>query len=336
MALSGGVDSAVSAALLKSQGFQVAAVTMDLFFPGSSSAIDAAHDIAARLGIPHYVAGFRDVFEEHVIKYFCCEYEHGSTPNPCIVCNKCIKFGALLDFIQGIGAEMLATGHYARIDHTNGKYRLLKGADSFKDQSYFLYSLNQEVLSRTVFPVGQFTKAQVKNLAREYQLPVVTEDESNDICFLQGRDYREFLGLYIESKPGRIVDTEGRQLGTHAGLHNFTIGQRHGLNLGGPEKLYVTGLDINTNSVIAGPEIDLYKTRLKAGNVCWIHGGFPDEQTPVSARIRYRSPSVPVSITQARGHIEVGFFSPVKSVTPGQSIVFYSGDEVLGGGIILP
>ncbi len=334
VALSGGVDSAVAAALLKEQGYQVAGLTMHLYASGSKPAIDAARNITAKLGIPHYVLSLSDEFEQSVISPFCYEYRQGRTPNPCVICNRNLKFGLLLDYARKSGAKYLATGHYAQIEKGEKGYRLLKSRDNFKDQSYFLYTLNQEKLSQCLFPVGHLEKGEVTRLAEYFKLPVSTNSESQDICFLKDRDYRKFLKQRLAPNPGPILNQAREWIANHEGIYNYTIGQRHGLNLGGPDKLYVIRLDYPGNTVVVGPESELLYRHLKASGLSWISGSFPAEKENITAKIRCRAPEIKVQITQQDSYADVYFSRTVKSVAPGQSIVFYCGDEVLGGGII--
>jgi len=334
IAISGGVDSAVAAAILKEQGYNVMGITMHLFASGPVSDIDRAHEVTARLGIPHYIVDLRKPFSRRVIGTFCRQYEAGKTPNPCIICNRDIKFGLLLEHALGLGADYLATGHYARIDATSPRARLLKGVDPVKDQSYFLYTLKSRVLSHCLFPVGALTKKQVVEMSDSFALPVDKNTESADVCFLSGANYRRFLEGRISSKPGIIVDSQGRQVGTHAGLGAYTIGQRHGLNLSAPHKLYVTGIDAVRNLISVEGEKELYRDFLTVEDVSWVAGRRPGTLSGITARIRYRSREIPVNLQPDGDLIKVYFEIPARSVTPGQSVVFYQGDRVLGGGII--
>jgi len=336
IAISGGVDSAVAAAILKDQGYNVLGITMYLFPSGPVSDIDRAHEITARLGIPHYIVDLHEPFTRQVIDNFYRQYEAGETPNPCILCNRDIKFGLLFEHALSLGADYLATGHYARIDTTSRRARLLKGIDPAKDQSYFLYTLKSRVLSRCLFPVGALTKKQVIEMSDYFALPVEKNTESADICFLSGSNYRRFLEGRISSKPGKIVDSLGRLVGTHEGLGAYTIGQRHGLNLSLPHKLYVTGIDAARNRISVGTEPELYRDCLTAAQVSWVAGRLPGVLSGITARIRYRSAEIPVSLQPDGDLIRVYFEKPAKSPTPGQSIVFYQGERVLGGGIIRP
>ncbi|MDD2471686.1 MAG: tRNA 2-thiouridine(34) synthase MnmA [Dehalococcoidales bacterium] len=334
VALSGGMDSAVCAALLLKKGYQVLGVTMHLTRSAATSPVDRAHSIAARLGIPHYVVDFSSEFEDKVIDPFCLQYSSGETPNPCVACNRDLKFGLLLDHIKKLGARFLATGHYARIYGNGSEYHLCKAYDTFKDQTYFLYTLKPDILPSVLFPIGGLLKQEVAKLADDYSLPVSVDDESHDICFMGGANYRSALGSRISTPPGKVYDISGKEAGTHSGISNYTIGQRHGLNLGQPERLYVIRIDRDTNSIIVGPESCLEKKSLIAGSINWISGSFPGDRLNITAKIRYGSTETPVSLSPCGDNLEVLFSSPVKAVSPGQSIVFYSGDDVLGGGII--
>lgn len=336
IAISGGVDSAVAAVILKQQGYNVLGITMHLFASGPVSDIDRAHEVTSRLGIPHYILDLHEPFTRQVIDKFYRQYEAGRTPNPCIICNRDIKFGLLFEHALTLGADMLATGHYARVDTTSGSTRLLKGADPLKDQSYFLYTLKSRVLSRCLFPVGAMTKKQVVESSDYFGLPVEKNTESADVCFLTGSDYRHFLHGRISSVPGEIVDSQGRRVGTHTGLAAYTIGQRHGLNLSSPHKLYVTGIDAARNSITVGTEPELYRDSLIAGQVTWVAGRLPATLSGITARIRYRAAEIPVRLEPDTDSVRVYFEKPVRSITPGQSVVFYRGDQVLGGGIIQP
>jgi tRNA-specific 2-thiouridylase len=333
IAMSGGVDSSTSAAILKERGYDVFGVTMRLSAGDSGEAAESARAVARLLGIPHHVLDFREVFTQRIISDFCREYGSGRTPNPCVFCNQYLKFGALLDTVRQMGAECLATGHYARIEH-NGGYRLLKGIDNAKDQSYFLYRLVQDQLKYVIFPVGDRHKSEVKKLAVGLGLPSATRKESRDICFLPGDDYRAFLARHTTFEPGDIVDTDGKILGKHSGLALYTVGQRQKLGIYSGHRLYVLKMDAASNRVVVGTEEYLLKDRLVAGNLNWIAGEAPGETFSASARVRYRSPEAPATIHLKDGRAEVHFQQAQRAIAPGQSIVFYRGDGVLGGGII--
>lgn len=343
VAMSGGVDSSLSAALLKEAGYEVIGVTMRIWPDDApdrangccgSDAVASAQQAAYKLGIGHFVMDFREVFFEKVIDDFCREYQRGRTPNPCIRCNRYVKFEALLKKAQELDARYLATGHYARIEKRSGGFHLLKGADPAKDQSYFLYVLGQPELGGLLMPVGDRYKAEVKRRAAEMGLLAAERPESQDICFITDDDYRSFVERHVPAAPGDIVDTQGRILGRHTGLAQFTVGQRHRLGIASVERRYVVRLDAGNNRVVVGGRDELLADRLTATGLTWISGEAPQELDSVFARIRYRSPEVPVSLSISGDRAEVRFQQPQWAVTPGQSIVFYRGDEVLGGGII--
>ena len=333
VAMSGGVDSSTAAAILKEKGYQVFGVTMHLSPNDPGDGIESAGAVASLLGIPHHVIDFRDVFAKRIISGFCREYQRGRTPNPCIFCNQHIKFGALLDAVRQMGAVYLATGHYARIER-DSRYRLLKGVDTAKDQSYFLYRLGQDQLKYLILPVGDKHKSEVKKLAAMLGLPAAERKESQDICFLPGNDYRSFLAQYMTFVPGDIVDTDGNILGRHDGLAGYTIGQRQGLRVSSKQKLYVLKLDMAGNRVLVGTEEHLLKDRLIAGDLSWIAGEAPAANFLAMARVRYRSVEAIATVHLEDNRAKVRFEQPQRAVAPGQSIVFYRGDDVLGGGII--
>jgi len=352
VAMSGGVDSSVAAALLKQQGYEVIGVTMNLACSTKSSdkgccSMSAAQDakkVADQLGIPHYTLNFKDEFQKLVIDNFIEEYKNGRTPNPCIRCNQFIKFDLLMRKAEELGAEFIATGHYARIkplDEGKGEkgvrgYKLLKGKDAKKDQSYVLYRLTQEQLAHTLFPLGEMTKEEVRKKARELKLPVAEKSESQEICFVEDDDYGRFLKEKIPEaiKPGPILDKNGKEVGRHEGILFYTIGQRKGIGAH-KEKKYVIALEIKKNAVIIGEEADLLKEELVAGDLSFISGISPQKNLEISAKIRYNSPGAPAEVvTLSSDKVKVIFKTPQRAVTPGQSVVFYQGEEVLGGGII--
>lgn len=356
VALSGGVDSATAAALLVEQGYEVIGIMMRLWVAGewplenrccSSEAVDDARRVAYLLDIPFYLVNYEQPFRTHVVDYFLEEYARGRTPNPCLACNKFIKFGLLLERALSLDAAYLATGHYCRIARSNGRYRLLRGVDRRKDQSYMLYMLGQKELSRLIFPLGDLTKEQVRSLAAQRGLPVAEKAESQDLCFTPTGDYRSFLQANRPNllAPGPILDLEGNQIGMHKGLAFYTVGQRHGLGLGSsnrrmltgtnPEPLYVIRLDPERKAVIVGPENALWRRELVASQVSFVSGEGPAGSVTVTAKVRYRSPEAPATIEPlGDGRLLVRFQEPQRAITPGQAIVFYQGDEVLGGGII--
>ncbi|MDO8443968.1 MAG: tRNA 2-thiouridine(34) synthase MnmA [bacterium] len=376
--MSGGVDSSVSALLLKQAGYEVVGLFMKLWHDpcGTSQnaccddkALADAHLVAKKIGIPLYEVDARKEFKEEVTDYFIDEYRNIRTPNPCVVCNKKIKFGWLLDFAQKLGCEKLATGHYARViddagnpnieirnpkQIQNSKFKLLKGVDEKKDQSYFLYQLNQDQLSKIIFPVGGMTKPEVRKIAEKNGLPVFEKAESQEVCFVSDNDYRAFLRRYLSEnsfKPGKIVDLKGEVIGEHDGLVNYTVGQRKGITqvkshpstgLGaGKLKVksdttpkYVIGFNLEKNELIVGDDKDLFKKEFEIRDAHW------DDESKVKSeklkvKIRYKAQEVPCSISLIHNSkFLIRLHDKVRATTPGQSAVFYDGDEVIGGGII--
>jgi tRNA-specific 2-thiouridylase len=344
VALSGGVDSSTAALLLQKAGYKVIGLTMRLWSEEeatpvkrhpcpSTSNIHEAELTCQRLGMPFHVVDLENEFKQYVIDYFCNEYARGRTPNPCIACNRHIKFGFLLDQALSLGAGYLATGHYARIDHHNDTYHLLKGADPDKDQSYMLYTLGQDKLSRVLFPLGDYTKQQVRDLARQNGLPAAGKPGSQDICFIAS-DYSVFLSRYFAPTPGEIVNCRGEVLGKHRGTAFYTVGQRHGLGLATAEPLYVTKIEPDRNRLIVGNRRELHATELIATEVSWISGNPPSEPMKVAVKIRYRSPEIAATISPRQDSVKVNFHQPQPAITPGQAVVFYQDNEVLGGGTI--
>lgn len=350
IAMSGGVDSSLAAALLRDDGYDVVGVTMQIW-PSwlgdpagegsccSLSAVEDARRVADRLHIPFYVVNFQDVFQREVIDRFADEYGAGLTPNPCIVCNTVVKYGALLHKAREIGATALATGHYARkgYDSGTGRHLLLRAADTSKDQTYALYGLTQEQLAMALFPLGGLQKAETRRMAAEYGLAVASKPDSQEICFVHG-DYRNFLAEYRPSlrKPGDIVDRSGRQLGRHEGLAFYTVGQRKGLGALESRRMYVVELDAATNRVVVGEDRAVFCRGLLAGNMNWIAIADLSGPLRVEAKIRYTVPPAPANIEpESGGQIRVSFEAPQRAVTPGQAVVFYQGDAVVGGGTIL-
>ncbi|MFH0942351.1 MAG: tRNA 2-thiouridine(34) synthase MnmA [Chloroflexota bacterium] len=345
VAMSGGVDSSVAAAILKESGYQVIGVTMQLWpddrppgeRPGGCCGFDAierARRAAARLGIPHYVMDFRDAFEETVVADFCREYRRGRTPNPCIRCNQYLKFDRLLRKARELDADFLATGHYARIEESSGGYRLLKAADQSKDQGYFLYTLGQAELRHLKFPLGGWLKTAVRARAAQMGLATATAPESQDICFIEDGNYRTFIEKRDSPVLGDIVDTDGNLLGKHRGLAGYTIGQRQGLGLGTGTRLYVIRLDYEANRLVVGPAKQLMSRYLRVSHFSWVSGTPPPGPAQVMARIRYRAAEAEAEMRWDSRHALVIFKEPQKAITPGQAVVFYRGEEVLGGGTI--
>jgi len=337
VAMSGGVDSSVAAALLKEAGHDVTGITMRVT-DDTRAGTDAA-DIAERLGITHRVVDLKDIFRTKIIDYFCGEYGRGRTPNACVACNRYIKFGAMREEAAKTGAEYFATGHYARIEKdSRGKYILKKGRDRNKDQSYFLCQLTQEQLGRTVFPAGEMTKNEVRKKAAELGLPAATRPESQEICFIPDNDHAAFVERYTAetSRPGPIIDLGGRTLGRHRGITSYTIGQRKGLGIAAAEPLYVTAIESASNAVVVGTKEQIYDTELIAGGLNWLASEPPEHPISVKAKIRYRHAEAEATVEPREdGQVYVKFSLPQAAITPGQTVVFYDGDNVLGGGTII-
>ena len=334
VAMSGGVDSSLVAALLLKNRFQVVGITM-LLDDNQISAADAKN-VCDFLGIKHFVADFRQIFRDKVENYFVNEYLRGKTPNPCVQCNKFIKFGALFDFASTLGANFLATGHYARIIFEDNRFKLKKAADFKKDQSYVLYNLTPDKLSRIILPLGDFSKLQTRNLAENLNLPVANKPDSQEICFVPNDDYKKFIlsrNPTAEAlKPGKIVDSNGKILGNHNGVANYTIGQRKGLGIAAPQPLYVTNLDVANKKVVVGNNDNLFSTFLTACDVHWIYK--PILPKNLQAKIRYGAKFADCTVFEEENLLKVEFSEPQRAITSGQSIVFYDKDEVLGGAII--
>jgi len=342
VAMSGGVDSSTVAALLMEQGYRVEGLIMSLWREPSAAEKDResiahARTVCDYLNIPLHVLDLRQPFLDRVVDYFIEEYTHARTPNPCLRCNRILKFGVLIPYARQQGADYLATGHYVRIRETDGTWHLLRGVDRRKDQSYVLYALQQEQLRSLLFPLGEMTKEQVRAYASQRGLPVADRPESQDVCFLQDNDYRRFLRERAPEtiRPGPILDAQGNRLGTHHGLPYYTVGQRGGLGIAAPRALYVLELDIARNALIVGYAEELGHDALLADEMSYVAGeGLPDD-TPVEAKIRYRAALVPARVFALPGRqARVVFDRPLRDITPGQAVVLYRGDEVLGGGII--
>lgn len=348
VAMSGGVDSSVAAALLKEQGFDVVGVSMQLS-PTPAAAVAAgqgccsledfrdARRVAERLDIPHYVWNLTDAFRSRVSDVFAAEYLRGRTPNPCVLCNRDLKFDVLRKRAGTLGADLVATGHYARVVREAGRWRLLRACDERKDQSYFLFSLTQDELARTLFPLGELTKEEVRTRARALGLPVADKPESQEICFVPDRDYAGWIERHAPAgawRPGVVRDEAGRELATHTGVHRFTVGQRRGLGIGDGVVRWVTKIDAVTGTVFVGGREALANRGLVAEQVCWAAGA-PAPAGDVRVRIRHRHAPVAARLRHAaNGRVEAWFDEPASAVTPGQAAVFYRGDEVLGGGWI--
>ena len=334
VAVSGGVDSSAAALLLKEAAYEVIAIHMRLWeSPRLDYQAHRAENICRILGIPYHQVDLQKEFESHVVDYFCQEYQQGRTPNPCVACNQRIKFGLLLDKALSLGADYLATGHYARVEHSSDGHRLLKAADTGRDQSYFLYTLTHEKLGYVLFPLGEHSRDEVKQTAKQAGLPTATKS-SQDICFISQKNYGAFLSQRFSTLPGDVIDTQGKKLGQHQGIAFYTIGQRHGLGLASGKPLYVIKIEPESNRIVLGPEKELYSQKLTAHKLNWISGKAPREPVTVKAKIRYKSKEAEATLFFRDGSVDVHFAQPQKAVTPGQAIVFYNADEVLGGGII--
>ena len=350
--MSGGVDSSVAAALLKQQGYEPIGITMKVWPQDCLSraedkccgpqAVADARAVAAKLNIPHYVVDEAAEFEKLVIDYFSEEYRAGRTPNPCVMCNEKLKFGSLLERARRLGAEFVATGHYARIVHSkDGISRLYRAVDSNKDQTYFLFSLRQQQLRYILLPIGELTKSQVRKIAGELGLKTYDKEESQEICFVPGQDYKEFLRKHSANHPkafrsGRIRDIYGRDIGEHNGLENFTIGQRKGLPGGFPKPLYVVDMDPDTCTVIVGPAEALLSKECTIANTHW-HPDLNDQESFTAwVKIRYQHSGCAATIVKlSQDHARIIFEEPQRAVTPGQALVAYTTDGmVLGGGWI--
>jgi tRNA-specific 2-thiouridylase len=340
VALSGGVDSAVAALLLGEAGYEVTGVHLRLWdSTHHEGQARQAQSICHVLNIPLHVLDLRREFETHVVDYFCHEYQRGRTPNPCVACNEHIKFGVLMDRTLSLGADYLATGHYVRVEHLGNAYHLLKARDVRKDQSYFLYTLSQERIKRLLFPLGSYAKGDVRQIAKQKALPIAA-GSSQDICFLSQGNYRSFLSQRLRPVPGEIVDAGGRMLGHHEGIPFYTIGQRRGLGLASGKPLYVIGIEPENNRIVVGEDEELYSQRIVAKNVTWLSTDPPGDPIAVTAKIRYRSNEAAAIVSptlcceEGEPVSHIWFPQSQRAISPGQAVVFYQRDEVLGGGII--
>jgi tRNA-specific 2-thiouridylase len=346
VAMSGGVDSSVAAAILVQQGYHVEGMTMRLWREGPlldrGEPNERARSVCRSLGIVHHELDLRATFYDQIVRHWMQEYVRGRTPNPCLRCNRLLKFGTLLRAARDMGCEGLATGHYARISHDEKGWHLLCGMDHSKDQSYFLYSLGQEELSRTLFPLGTWSKAEARAKAQEWGLPVAEQAESQDICFLRDHDYRRFLAENLEGaiRAGPIYDTQNRLLGQHRGLAFYTVGQREGLGIAASRPYYVLLLDSRNNAIIVGHAERLGRTALLAEEMHYVSGRVLPEGYPVEAKIRYRAHRASARVWSASGgrgsdgRARLVFERPLRDIAPGQAVVMYEGMQVLGGGII--
>ena len=361
VAMSGGVDSSTVAAMLRAEGYDIVGLTMQLWnqrrlagregmpeaVTGRCCSLDDVYDarrVAETIGIPYYVVNHEDRFERDVVRPFVKEYLSGRTPIPCSLCNNHLKFDQLLTVAQQIGADAVATGHYARVDfdHTRGRWLLKRPTDRAKDQTYFLFGLTQEQLSRTLFPLGGMTKPEVRELARKHGLALAEKPDSQEICFVPGRDYKNFLDAYLseqgESFPetaGELVTADGRVIGEHGGIHNFTVGQRKGLGVATGSPLYVLQIKGDTRQVIVGDQENLYSRAMVTRKINLISIEDLREPMRVNVKIRHRHEAAAATIeTTGDDEIRVSFDDPQRAITPGQAAVFYDGDVVVGGGWI--
>ena len=348
--MSGGVDSSTTAALLVERGYDVIGVMMRLWAEegqgGSTNrccspeAVEDARRVCDALDIPFHLINYEREFKREVVDLFIAEYARGRTPNPCLACNRRIKFDLLLRRALAMDAQYLATGHYARVRQVNGGYQLLKGCDEGKDQSYALYMLGQQELQHLLLPLGDYTKQQVRAMARQRGLPVAEKAESQDLCFLVDNDYRRFLQAQAPEsiRPGPILDTAGRTIGRHKGLPFYTIGQREGLGIAAAEALYVMRIDVAGNALVVGAKSELGQRELVAAEVNYVSGQTPQKPLEITAKIRYRAVEAEALLIPFEpfedGRARVTFAQPQRDITPGQGVVFYQGEVVVGGGII--
>ncbi|NWJ96892.1 MAG: tRNA 2-thiouridine(34) synthase MnmA [Chloroflexi bacterium] len=357
VAMSGGVDSSLTAALLKEQGYRVIGINMRLHGSGSEDEeqnyslsksccslveLEDARKVCQQIGIPFYAMNFEEEFRQAVIDYFVAEYRRGRTPNPCVACNAILKFRFLLHKALALGADYLATGHYCRnvLDETSGNYKLLRAKDPSKDQSYVLYMLNQKQLSQVIFPLGTFHKSETRQMAAERGLVVANKAESMDICFVAGGDYRDFIKRNLGAQrdlPGPIVNTAGQVVGQHQGLTAYTVGQRKGLGALNNHATYVLKLVPESNTLIVGEDSELRSSELKATQVNWVAGEWPTAPVRATIKVRYKAKEIPgrvIPLDPSQQSVHILLDEPQRAITPGQAVVFYQGEEVLGGGII--
>jgi len=342
--LSGGVDSSTAAAILHHQGYEVIGLTLWLMKGKgqccSEGMIDAA-ELCQQLGIPHQIVDIRDLFQANIVDYLVSGYQLGITPLPCSQCNKTVKFGPMVEYARTqLGCDRIATGHYAQINYDldTGRYQLLRAVDRNKDQSYFLYDLSQDLLAASLFPLGGINKTDTRRIANEYGLKTADKAESQDLCLVESNgSMRAFLDKYLAPKQGDIVDTAGKVLGQHDGVHHYTIGQRKGLGIAFAEPLYVIALDAVNNRVVVGDRTQGNQAECLVSKVNWISVAEPSAPIRAQVQVRYRSEAVPVTVIPQENHsVRLIFDQPQFSITPGQAAVWYEGDKVLAGGIIQP
>ncbi len=344
--MSGGVDSSVAALLLKEQGYDVIGIFMknwdDTDENGVCTATEDYNDVIRvcnQIGIPYYAVNFEKQYWDKVFTYFLDEYKAGRTPNPDVMCNKEIKFKAFLEHAMKLGADYLATGHYARVAFRDGEYKMLRGIDENKDQTYFLNQLGQDQLEKVMFPIGDIEKSKVREIAKEANLATATKKDSTGICFIGERNFKEFLGSYLPAQPGNMETFDGKVMGKHDGLMYYTIGQRHGLGIGGSgEPWFAIGKDLKKNVLYVGQGFHnekLYSHSIVAVNVDWVSNQEKPQTFECTAKFRYRQPDNKVTVEMLEDNkVRVVFQDPIRAVTPGQAVVFYNGDECLGGGTI--
>ncbi|MDC0833979.1 tRNA-specific 2-thiouridylase MnmA [Geitlerinema sp. FC II] len=342
--LSGGVDSSTSAAILHHEGYDVVGLTLWLMKGKgqccSEGMVDAA-GICEQLGVPHYIVDSRDVFEKYIVDYLVSGYGSGVTPLPCSQCNKAVKFGPMLRYAQAeLGIDYIATGHYAQVefDNTTGRYQLRRAVDRQKDQTYFLYDLEQEILAHCLFPLGRYPKSQTRRVAAEFDLQTADKPESQDLCLVESHgSMKTFLEKYLAPKPGDIVDVDGRVLGRHEGIHNYTIGQRKGLGIAAAHPLYVVAIDAGRNRVVVGDRASVHSPDCTVQRINWVSIAPPDAPIRARVQVRYRTRPVDATIVPLDGgRAKAIFDEPQFGITPGQAAVWYDGDILLGGGLIEP
>ena len=344
LGMSGGVDSSVAAYLLQKEGYEVIGVTMQIWTETSHdngccslSAVEDARRVANKLGIAYYVFNMKEEFQKYVIEYFVKEYESGKTPNPCIACNRYIKFGSLLDKAKSMNIGYVATGHYAIIEKINDRFLLKKAVDDTKDQSYVLYNLTQEQLSKTLFPLGKYKKSEIREIAKKLGLGVASKPDSQEICFVDDNDYNNFIKTHSTktSTIGEIVDIKGNVLGLHNGITKYTIGQRRGLGVALGKPMFVVDINVENNKVVLGDNENLFVKEIYAYDLNWIYFDSLEEPIDIKAKIRYKAQEQEAIIEPIeKDKVKITFKEKQRAATPGQSVVFYNDNIVVGGGII--